>query len=77
MSVAQRRVMLKDQLDKRVIICQKLCDKNPGSIECQLAWEELEEVTSALYREMQKPADALSELCESDPGHVECREYDV
>ena len=52
------------------------CHKNKDMTSCAVAWNEVEDLSRALYR-IKTSSTAQARLCDSRPDHEECREYDV
>ena len=73
----KRTKLLRRELSKKIERALDTCFNDPDSIECTIAWMEVDEMSSALYNHMQQKHDIQDIWCDDDPSHRECREYDL
>jgi CP12 domain len=74
--VNHRHVVKVHHIKKAITQARNLCFNYEDTIECRLAWEKVEELSSSLHR--QKTREAVQELDDSmwwDP--LELRMYDI
>lgn len=73
----RRARLLRRELSKKIEHALDVCFDDPESVECTIAWMEVDEMSSALYNLMQQRQTIQSIWCDDDPSHHECREYDL
>jgi CP12 domain len=55
-----------------------VCDSDPNSSECAVAWDVVEELQAeaAHQKQTKKPKNSLERYCDDNPGADECRLYE-
>lgn len=73
-----RTQLVKPKLEKAIAHAQNICALVGTTIDCMLAWDEVDELTSAFHklRDNSKDDDPLEKFCEMFPDADECRIYD-
>ncbi len=73
-----KRVKLRPKdVEREINHAQLICFGHEDTMACRIAWDRVEELSSALakQREAELIAKTLDEMCEEDPSS--CKEYDV
>ncbi|KAK1261487.1 hypothetical protein QJS04_geneDACA008737 [Acorus gramineus] len=66
-------------IEKKVEEAKEVCEEEPASAECKVAWDEVEEVSQAkadLRRKLGESKDPLESFCAENPETDECRVYE-
>ncbi|KAK1306154.1 hypothetical protein QJS10_CPA10g01081 [Acorus calamus] len=70
---------LAEMIEKKVEEAKEVCEEEPASAECKVAWDEVEEVSQAkadLRRKLGESKDPLESFCAENPETDECRVYE-
>ncbi|KAK9109556.1 hypothetical protein Sjap_017616 [Stephania japonica] len=73
-----RERLLREMIEKKVLEATEVCERNKGSDECKVAWDEVEEVSQAMadLRRRMENQDPLESFCSENPETDECRIYE-
>lgn len=74
-----REKHLTEMIEKMVAEAKETCEEDASSDECKVAWDEVEEVSSAkadLRFKLEHQADPLESFCNDNPETDECRIYE-
>jgi CP12 domain len=69
-----RRIQPK-HLKLAIQYARNVCYESKDVPACRVAWDRVEEVSAAMYREREAERERDDEMCIIDP--IACREYDV
>ncbi|KAM1127202.1 hypothetical protein ACFX13_038004 [Malus domestica] len=74
-----REKQLTEMIEKKVVEATEVCEGDPKTDECKVAWDEVEEVSQAkadLRLKLEKHKDPLESFCQENPETDECRIYE-
>ncbi|KAL9395279.1 hypothetical protein Peur_014564 [Populus x canadensis] len=73
-----RNQLLTEMIEKKVIEAKEACKGDATSVECKVAWDEVEEVSQAKadFRLRLEKQDPLEYYCQDNPETDECRIYE-
>lgn len=71
---------LKSQIQQKISEAQETCADPKAKVECAVAWDEVEEISSAAANKDERAkaaayADPLDKFCDDNPEADECRVY--
>lgn len=74
--IKRQKLRVKD-IERAIRQAQSVCHKSEHKASCRVAWDKVEELSSAFARQREQELieRALLEMCEEDPSA--CKEYDV
>ncbi|GAY49355.1 hypothetical protein CUMW_118480 [Citrus unshiu] len=73
-----REKKLTEMIEEKVREAKEVCQGDETSVECKVAWDQVEEVSQAkadLRLKLQKQQDPLESFCHHNPHTDECRIY--
>lgn len=79
LDVTSRHQEIKPQLEKAIENATNICALVGTTIDCMVAWDEVDELTTAYHkrREIAKDGEKLEKFCEFFPEADECENSDV